>query len=69
MASNFFRRLLGLISSGRIYRKAKNASAWHFSNKCQYWPLTNFEETTEHPQFGVCPIWVRINSESMHYDS
>jgi hypothetical protein len=57
---NFFKRLIDSLVPKRTYRRSIGKSVWHSSNQCKNWPTENFEETTETPQFGGCPICVEI---------
>jgi hypothetical protein len=61
----FLRHFLKVITTpNQTYRKAKGGSVWHFSTRCKFWPLRNFEETNDSPQFGVCPDCTRIEQDT-----
>jgi hypothetical protein len=58
---SFFKRLMdSLFGPSLTYRSTVGKSVWHSSNLFKYWPTENFEETTDSPTFGVCPICVEI---------
>ncbi len=55
--------LLAMVGvSDQIYRRTMGKSVWHFSTRCEYWPTENFEEVTDSPRFGICPICRKAES-------
>jgi hypothetical protein len=52
-----------LVTPNQTYRRRRGDSVWHFSTRCKYWPLKNFEETNDSPQFGVCSVCMRIEED------
>jgi hypothetical protein len=65
MVFKFLGHMLRVLTTPhQTYRRAMGDSVWHSSSRCQYWPTENFEEVSESPQFGVCPICVKIENRA-----
>src|SRR5512144_1052399 len=65
MVFKFLGHLLKVLGRpNQTYRRRNGDSVWHFSTKCKYWPLRNFEEINESPQFGVCPLCTKTEEDA-----